>query len=165
MSVKTNFDAWALTLWLVTILTVLALMSGCGEHKYTTELGIRVTVDPGAGDPGPEYVDRAWMLVAASLSDLGTEPEEALRVRFTLGPIEDCVAGLAAGCYRGYLMEAQVSRGSWDPCTADALAHELVHHWEHMTGRPGDHSAWWFTEILPKIEEAQYAGCEFELHR
>lgn len=135
--------------------TVLTLTS-CGEYR-TTAGGIEVQIEPGAGYPGDEWVDRTWSAVNAVLGGLD-DTQDLTRVTFTPSWVECGEIKDAAGCYISGAI--RVVRVTDDPCHGDTLAHEFVHHWEAVTGRDANHEAWWFKERLPVALEALGLVCE-----
>lgn len=136
-------------------------LQGCSQSTYTTDLGIQVTVEFPASDPGPEYVDRVFSAVHAVLG-LPGDAAKKLRVVF-VGEEFDCNGdeNMDTGCYVPNALEIYVVRVSPNPCEMDSLAHEVTHYWEHLTGRPADHEAVWFQDLLPKAQNAIDAGCGF----
>ena len=135
-------------------------LAGCSGAHYETDLGIDVYVEPGAGFPGEEWVDRTWMLVAASLGDTGA-PDEGLSITYT-PTLDSCVGSeTVGGCYDPSAGRITVQRTSDSKCRDDALAHEFIHDWEVRTARPYDHKGWWFVDVLPEIKETLEQICKW----
>lgn len=133
------------------------LLVGCGEVR-TTELGIEVEIEPGAGYPGDRWVDRTWQIVHGAIGDHYGDPS-GLTVVYTADDLRSVGENISGYHDNGRLV---VHRTSDWTCRPDALAHEMVHanKWLNGFDQDGDHVTHQFVDTLPRVLELLEGVCQ-----